>query len=70
VVAGLVAVALNFGISLWLTLTALSLLHALGAWLLWRGVIKLGRYLEFSATRQQFRQVEVEHDVDTATTTR
>jgi hypothetical protein len=70
VVAGLVAVALNFGISLWLTLTALSLLHAVGAWLLWRGVIKLGRYLEFSATRQQFRQVEVEHDVDTATTTR
>jgi ABC-type nickel/cobalt efflux system permease component RcnA len=71
VLAGLVAVALKFGISLWLTLASLSLLHALGAWLLWRGATKLGRYLEFSATRQQFRQEqEADRDVDSATTTR
>ena len=71
VVAGLVAAALNFGISLWLILAALSLMHALGAWLLWRGAVKLGRYLEFAATRQQFKKVqEVEHDVGAATTTR
>jgi ABC-type nickel/cobalt efflux system permease component RcnA len=71
VVAGLVAAALNFGISLWVTLAGLSLLHALGAWLLWRGAIGLGRYLEFAATRQQFRhRQEVEHDVDATTTAR
>ena len=71
VVAGLVAAALFFGISLWLTLAALSLLHALGAWLLWLGAVKLSRYLEFAETRQQFKKVqEVKHDVGAATTTR
>jgi ABC-type nickel/cobalt efflux system permease component RcnA len=70
VVAGLVAVALKFGISLWITLASLGLLHALGAWLLWRGAVRLGRYLEFAATRQQFQQVqEVSDDMDTAATT-
>jgi hypothetical protein len=71
VVAGLVAAALQFGISLWLTLAALSVLHALGAWLLWRGAVRLGRYLEFAATRQQIKKVqEVDRDVGATTTTR
>jgi ABC-type nickel/cobalt efflux system permease component RcnA len=71
VVAGLVAAALKIGITLWLMLAALSLLHAFGAWLLWRGAVRLGRYLEFAATRQQLKQAqEVRHDVDAATTTR
>jgi hypothetical protein len=71
VVAGLVAAASNFGISLGLTLAALSFLHALGAWLLWRGAVRLGRYLEFSATRQQIKRVqEADHDVDAAKTAR
>jgi hypothetical protein len=71
VVAGLVAAAVSLGVSLWLTFALLSLLHALGAWLLWRGAVRLGRYLEFAATRQQIRRVqEAEHDVGAATTTR
>jgi ABC-type nickel/cobalt efflux system permease component RcnA len=71
VVAGLVAAALQYGISLWLTLAALSLLHALGAWLLWRGATGLSRYLEFAATRQQMKKVqEVDHDMGEATTAR
>lgn len=71
VVAGLVAAALRFGLALWLTLAVLSLMHALGAWLLWRGALKLGRYLEFAATRQQFKKgQEAEHDVGAATTAR
>jgi ABC-type nickel/cobalt efflux system permease component RcnA len=71
VVAGLVAAISKFGISLWLTLASLSVLHALGAWLFWRGAVRLSRYLEFAATRQQFRQVqEVGRDVDAAATTR
>jgi ABC-type nickel/cobalt efflux system permease component RcnA len=72
VVAGLVAVLLKVGISLWLTLTSLGLLHVLGAWLLWRGTVRLSRYLEFAATRQQFQQFqqeqEVGREVDTAAT--
>ena len=39
VVAGLVYALLQFGIPLWLTLISLSLLHALAAWLLWRGAV-------------------------------
>jgi ABC-type nickel/cobalt efflux system permease component RcnA len=71
VVAGLVAAAFEVGMPLWLALAALSLLHALGAWLLWRGAVKLGRYLEFAATRQQIKNVqEVDHDMGAATTTR
>ena len=71
IVAGLVVAISKFGISLWITLLSLSLLHALGAWLLWRGVVRLSRHLEFSATRQQFQKVqEVSSDVDTAATTR
>jgi hypothetical protein len=71
VVAGLVAAALQFGISLWLTLAALSVLHALGARLLRRGAVRLGRYLEFAATRQQIKKVqEVDRDVGATTTTR
>jgi ABC-type nickel/cobalt efflux system permease component RcnA len=71
VVAGLVAVALKFGLTLWLTLASLSLLHAVAAWLLWRGAVRLGRYLEFAATRQQFRKdQEAEHVVGATTTTR
>jgi ABC-type nickel/cobalt efflux system permease component RcnA len=70
-VAGLVALALQFGIALWLTLVSLGLLHAVGAWLLWRGAIGISRFLNFAATRQQFRESEVVHsDVDTATATR
>jgi ABC-type nickel/cobalt efflux system permease component RcnA len=70
-VAGLVAVALQFGIALWLTLASLGLLHAIGAWLLWRGAVGISRYLNFAATRQQFRESEVVHnDVDTATAAR
>jgi ABC-type nickel/cobalt efflux system permease component RcnA len=65
VVAGLVYALLQFGIPLWLTLISLSLLHALGAWLLWRGAVKLSCHLNFSATRQQFRHSqEVTHDMD------
>lgn len=71
IVAGLVVALLKFGISLWITLASLSLLHALGAWLLWRGVVRLSRYLDFAATRQQFQKVqEVSGDVDPAATTR
>ncbi len=70
IVAGLVVVVLKFGISLWITLAALSLLHALGAWLLWRGAVRLSRYLDFTATRQQFQQAqEIRSDVDAAATT-
>jgi ABC-type nickel/cobalt efflux system permease component RcnA len=66
-----VAVALQFGIALWLTLASLGLLHAIGAWLLWRGAIGLSRYLNFAATRQQFRESEVvQSELDTATATR
>jgi ABC-type nickel/cobalt efflux system permease component RcnA len=71
VVAGLVYALLQFGISLWLTLISLGLLHALGAWLLWRGAVKLSCHLNFSATRQQFRNSqEVTHDVDATETIR
>jgi hypothetical protein len=71
VVAGLVAVALQFGIMLWLALALLGLLHAVGAWLLWRGAVGLSRYLNFAETRQQFRESEVvRSDVDTATAAR
>jgi hypothetical protein len=71
VVAGLVAAAMQFGMSLWLTLAVLSFLHALGAWLLWRGAIRLGHYLEFAATRQQLKRVqEAGHDVGAAAATR
>ncbi|MGB5738697.1 MAG: hypothetical protein WBM54_05070, partial [Woeseia sp.] len=71
VVAGLVAAGLQFDISLWLMLAGLSVLHALGAWLLWRGALKLGRYLEFAATRQQMKHAkEAGHELVTATTTR
>ncbi len=71
VVAGLVVGILQLGVPLWITLASLGLLHALGAWLLWRGAVKLSRYLEFAATRQQFKQAqEVSSDVDEATTTR
>ena len=70
VVAGLVAAAAEFGIALWMALAVLSLLHVLGAWLLWRGAVRLSRYLEFAATRQQLRQAEeVGSDVDKAATT-
>jgi len=70
VVAGLVAAAAAFGVSLWIALAALSLLHVLGAWLLWRGAVRLSRFLEFAATRQQLRQAEeVGSDVDKAATT-
>jgi ABC-type nickel/cobalt efflux system permease component RcnA len=65
VVAGLVYALLQFGIPLWLTLISLSLLHALAAWLLWRGAVKLSCHLNFAATRQQFRHSqEVTHDMD------
>jgi ABC-type nickel/cobalt efflux system permease component RcnA len=71
VVAGLVAVALKFGISLWLALMSLSLLNVLGAWLLWRGAVKLSRHLDFAATRQQFQNSEeADSDVDSAAATR
>jgi ABC-type nickel/cobalt efflux system permease component RcnA len=55
VVAGLVYALLQFGIPLWLILISLSLLHALAAWLLWRGAVRLSCHLNFAATRQQFR---------------
>lgn len=71
VVAGLVAVALQWNIALWLTLLSLGLLHVLGAWCLWRGAVRLSSYLSFSATRQQFQRSEgARSDVDTATATR
>lgn len=64
VVAGLVYALLQFGIPLWLILISLGLLHALAAWLLWRGAVKLSSHLNFAATRQQFRHSqEVSHDV-------
>lgn len=71
IVAGIVAAAIQSGIALWLTLTLLSLMHALGAWMLWNGAVKLSRYLNFSATRQQFRHLqEVQDDVGTSETGR
>lgn len=71
VVAGLVYAVLQLGVPLWLTLISLSLLHALGAWLLWRGAVKLSSHLSFAATRQQFRHSqEVTHDVDATEATR
>ena len=71
VVAGLVYALLQFGISLWLILISLSLLHALSAWLLWRGAVRLSCHLNFAATRQQFRRSEeVSHDVDATETIR
>jgi hypothetical protein len=71
IVAGLVVAILEFGVPLWITLVSLSVLHALAAWLLWRGAVRLSRYLNFAATRQQFQRVqEAGSDVDRATTTR
>ncbi|MCJ7590526.1 MAG: hypothetical protein MUO51_04170 [Woeseiaceae bacterium] len=71
VVAGLVAAGSQFGISLWLMLASLGLLHAFGAFLLWRGALKLSRYLNFAATRQQFQNLQEAHsDVESAATTR
>ncbi len=69
VVAGLVYALLQFGRSLWLILISLSLLHALSAWLLLRGAVRLSSHLNFASTRQQFpRSEEVTHGVDTTET--
>lgn len=71
IVAGVVAAAVQSGIALWLTLTSLSLVHAFGAWMLWNGAVKLSHYLNFSATRQQFRHLqEVQSDMGTSETAR
>ncbi len=71
VVAGLAAAVVKLGVSLWITLLSLSLVHAIGAWLLWRGAVRLSRYLEFAATRQQFQHAqEADNDVDSTATSR
>jgi ABC-type nickel/cobalt efflux system permease component RcnA len=71
IVAGLVVALLKFGVPLWVALASLGVLHLLGAWLLWRGAVRLSRYLDFAATRQQFHEAqEIGGDVDPAAAAR
>ena len=62
--AGLTIWAVQSGAPLWVALFGAGSVHALLGILAWRGVTRLSGYLEFSATREQFRvSEEIHHEV-------
>ena len=62
--AGLTIWAVQSGAPIWAALLGMGCLHALLGILAWRGVTHFSAYLEFSATREQFRSSnEIRHEV-------
>lgn len=52
-IAGTVHLFLDLGITLWVVLLAIAVVHVLGAVALWSAAMRLGRHVEFRATQRQ-----------------
>ena len=52
-IAGIVHLFLDLGVTLWVVLLAIAIVHILGAVLLWSTAMRLGRHVEFRATQRQ-----------------
>lgn len=61
-IAGLIYGLIQMGLPIWPILFALCAVHALIAFLAWRGAVRLSNNLEFPATRQQFQHNAEEAD--------
>jgi hypothetical protein len=46
---------MSLGLSLWIALTILAVLHLGGAFFLWYCAVRLSRHLDFPVTRQQLK---------------
>ena len=61
-IAGLIYGLLQMGLPVWPILFTLCVVHALIAFLAWRGAVRLSNNLEFPITRQQFERIKEEAD--------
>lgn len=52
-IAGIVHLFLELGVTLWVVLFVIAVVHVLGAVALWSAAMRLGRHVEFRATQRQ-----------------
>lgn len=57
-IAGVVHIFLDSGVTLWVVLLAIAVVHVVGAVVLWAAAMRLGRHVEFRATQQQLFKSE------------